>query len=55
MVMLEEQSNEEHLTGLADEIGEPIADALQAIHGLSEQLSARLLEEQRSIASSTCK
>jgi PAS domain-containing protein len=46
MVMLEEHSNEEHLTGLADEIGEPIADAFQAIHGLSEQLGSSLPEEQ---------
>ena len=49
MVLLEEQSNEEHLTGLADEIGEPIADALQAMQKLSDQLGASLLEEQQGL------
>ncbi len=45
MVMLEEQSNEEHLSGLAEEVSEPIADALQAMNTLSEQLRGSLLEE----------
>lgn len=47
MVLLEEQSNEEHLSGLADEIGEPIVDALQSMQKLSDQLGASLLEEQQ--------
>ena len=47
MVLLEEHSNEEHLTGLADEIGEPMTDALKAMQGLSEQLGGSLLEEQQ--------
>ena len=47
MVMLEEQSNEEHLTGLADEIGEPIAEALQSMHQLSEKLTVTLLDDQQ--------
>lgn len=47
MVMLEEQSNEEHLTGLADEIGEPIAEALQSMHQLSENLTGSLLDDQQ--------
>jgi nitrogen-specific signal transduction histidine kinase len=49
MVMLEEHSIEEHLTGLADEVGEPIADALQAIHGLSSYLDGKLREPQKSL------
>ena len=47
MVMLEEQSNEEHLTGLAEEIGEPIAEALQSMHQLSEKLTGTLLDDQQ--------
>lgn len=47
MVLLEEESNEEHFTALADELAEPIADALKALHGLSEQLGATLLEDQQ--------
>ena len=47
MVMLEEESNEEHLTGLADEIGEPIAEALQSMHQLSEKLTVTLLDDQQ--------
>ena len=47
MVMLEEQSNEEHLTGLADEIAEPIAAALQSMHQLSEKLTVTLLDDQQ--------
>jgi len=49
MVMLEEQSNEEHLTGLAEEIGEPIAEALQSMHQLSEKLTATLLDDQQGL------
>ena len=49
MVMLEEQSNEEHLTSLADELGEPIADALKAMFTLSEQLDGRLNDAQHQL------
>lgn len=49
MVMLEEQSNEEHLTGLADELGEPIAEALQSMQSLSAQLNGRLGDAQRQL------
>ncbi len=42
MVLLEEQSNEEYLTGLADEIGEPLAEAVQSVQALSLQLSSKL-------------
>jgi PAS domain-containing protein len=38
MVLLEEQTSEEQLTGLADEVGEPLAEALQSFHTLSESL-----------------
>ncbi len=47
MVMLEEHSNEEHLTGLADELGEPLGDALKSLHRLSERASTNLPEDQR--------
>jgi hypothetical protein len=40
MVLLEEQSNEDYLTGLADEIGEPLTEALQAMQSLSVGSSA---------------
>ncbi len=43
MVMLEEQSNEDHLSGLAEELGEPIHDALR--------WSARLLESSAGVLS----
>jgi len=49
MVMLDEQSNEEHLTSLADELGEPIADALKAMSTLSEQLDGRLNDAQHQL------
>ena len=49
MVMLEEHSNEEHLTSLADELGEPLSDALQAMQGLSERVAATLLDEERQL------
>jgi PAS domain-containing protein len=49
MVMLEEHSNEEHLTGLADELGEPIADALKSLLRLSDQVGGSLLEEQKQL------
>jgi hypothetical protein len=36
MVLLEEQTNEDHLTGLADEIAEPIGEAMRVMQGLSQ-------------------
>ncbi|MEM9176183.1 MAG: PAS domain-containing protein [Myxococcota bacterium] len=49
MVMLEEHSNEEHLTSLADELGEPLADALQAMSTLSAELDGRLNDRQHQL------
>lgn len=49
MVMLEEQSNEEHLTGIADEMNEPLAEATKALQTLSGQLGGSLLEEQQRV------
>jgi hypothetical protein len=49
MVMLEEHNNEEYLTGLAGEVGEPIADSLQAIRGLSSYLDGNLPEVQQGL------
>lgn len=49
MVLLEEQSNEDYLTGLADEIGEPIAEAIQALQGFSQSLDSQLGEDQQAI------
>jgi hypothetical protein len=39
MVLLEEQSNEEHLTALADEISEPINEALRNLQGLASAVA----------------
>ncbi|MBY0402030.1 PAS domain-containing protein [Myxococcota bacterium] len=47
MVMLEEQSNEDHLAGLADEIAEPIGDAQRAFARLLEAPSTPAGDEQR--------
>jgi nitrogen-specific signal transduction histidine kinase len=47
MVLLEEQSNEDYLTGLTDEISEPIAEAMQAFRGLSQSLASHFAEEQQ--------
>jgi len=49
MVMLEEHSNEEHLTSLADELGEPLSDALQAMSTLNEELDGRLNARQQQL------
>ncbi len=49
MVLLEEQSNEDYLTGLADEIGEPIMEAMHALQGLSQSLGSRLGNDQQAI------
>lgn len=42
MVLLEEQSNEELLTGLADEIAEPIGASIEALQGLSARAGGTL-------------
>ena len=49
MVLLEEHSNEEHLTGLADEVAAPIADALECIQVMSSQMFDILLDDQREL------
>jgi nitrogen-specific signal transduction histidine kinase len=49
MVLLEEQSSEDCLTGLADEIGEPIMEAIQALQGFSQNLAGRLGDEEQAI------
>lgn len=47
MVMLEEQSNEDHLAGLAEEIADPIGDALRSFARVSEGAGAGLGDDQR--------
>jgi nitrogen-specific signal transduction histidine kinase len=47
MVLLEEQSNEEYVTGLADEISEPIADVVQVIQMLSLSFENQLRDDQK--------
>ena len=49
MVMLEEHSHEEQLTGLADEVGEPISEALRSLQKLSQQLQGALHDDQRQL------
>lgn len=49
MVLLEEQSSEDYLTGLADEIGEPITEAMQAMRAISQSLDGRLADNQQAI------
>jgi len=49
MVMLEEQSNEDHLSGLAEELADPIGDALRSVSRLIETPGAGFAEEQRSL------
>jgi nitrogen-specific signal transduction histidine kinase len=49
MVLLEEQSSEDYLTGLADEIGEPIAEAMQTMQSISQSLDAGLADNQRAM------
>ena len=49
MVLLEEQSSEDYLTGLAEEIGEPIMEAIQALQGFSQNLAGRLEDEEQAI------
>jgi hypothetical protein len=47
MVLLEEQSSEEHLSSMVDEISAPLATALCGLQALSEPVRARLNEAQR--------
>lgn len=47
MVLLEEQSNEDFLTGLVDEIGDPMSEALQAMRSVAEGLEGRRSDDQR--------
>lgn len=42
MVLLEEDSNEELLTGLTDELSEPLLDAVDAVQDLSARIGGRL-------------
>ncbi|HEB88857.1 MAG TPA: hypothetical protein ENI85_04730 [Deltaproteobacteria bacterium] len=49
MVLLEEQSNEEYMTGLADEIGGPMAEAMQAMQALGQSRHRALTDEQKAI------
>lgn len=49
MVMLEEHTNEEHLTSLADELGEPLREALQAMSSLSLELDGSLDDRQQQL------
>jgi len=46
MVMLEEQTNEDHLAGLAEELAEPIADAVRGVSRVLEAPGPPLAEEQ---------
>lgn len=48
MVMLEEQSNEDHLAGLAEELADPIGDALRGVSRVLEAPGAALNDDQRS-------
>ena len=47
MVMLEEHANEESLTSLADELGEPLREALQTMSSLRLELDGRLDDRQQ--------
>jgi len=49
MVMLEEQSVEDPLPALVDEIGDPISEALRALYQLSELLEDGLLDDERQL------
>lgn len=49
MVLLEEQTSEEHLAGLAEEIAEPMAEALQAVQSITQKLEHRLSDDQRAV------
>ena len=49
MVLLEEHSDENHLTSLADELGEPLSDALLAMSTLNEELDGRLDARQQQL------
>lgn len=47
MVMLEEQSNEDHLAGLAEEISEPIGEAQRSFARLLDAPASPLADDQR--------
>jgi hypothetical protein len=47
MVLLEEQTGEDHLNGLVDEIGEPIAEATKVLQGLSQNPDCLLADDQQ--------
>lgn len=47
MVMLEEQSNEDHLSGLAEELSEPIGDALRGVARVLEAPGSSLNGDQQ--------
>ena len=47
MVMLEEHANEEYLTSLANELGEPLREALQAMSSLRLELDGSLDDRQQ--------
>ncbi|MFK7894243.1 MAG: PAS domain-containing protein [Myxococcota bacterium] len=49
MVMLEEQSNEEYLTALTDEMADPIADALGALQTLSSSMGSEATKDQQTL------
>lgn len=49
MVLLEEQSNDEYLTALAEEINEPIVEAVQSIQAIGAKVGDLLLDDQRDL------
>ena len=49
MVLLEEQSIDDHLAALADEIGEPITEALKSLQTLAPEVSGRLRKRHREL------
>jgi nitrogen-specific signal transduction histidine kinase len=49
MVLLEEKANDEYVTGLADEIGEPISEVIQSMQMLSLGLEDQLSEDQKAL------
>jgi hypothetical protein len=49
MVLLEEHSNEEYVSGLTDEIAEPIAEATESMQTLTTTLVGRLTDDQQTL------
>jgi hypothetical protein len=49
MVLLEEQSIDDHLMALADEIGEPLTEALKSLQTLAPEVSGRLRRRHREL------